>query len=154
MCGRGAISLISRPAVLGEEEFDAQHADILEALQNRAGDVDGLGRDLRGDARWGDRNIEDVLMVNVIDWHERGKGTIDAAGGDDGQLAFELDEGFENRFMATELVPGAERIVVRAEAHLSFPVVAEGRRLENSGSADFSYSVGQIGLAPNRLQRA
>ena len=33
--------------VLGEEKFDAQHADVLEALQNRAGDLDRLRRDLR-----------------------------------------------------------------------------------------------------------
>src|SRR6185436_15684580 len=63
-------------SVPGEEEFDAQHADVFEPLEDCGGDVDRLRGNLRGDAGRRNRYVENVAIVGVLDRHERRDRTV------------------------------------------------------------------------------
>ena len=93
------------------------------------------------------------MIVNVVDRHERRNRPVNPARGDDGQLAFEIDEGFENGFVAAQLVPGFERIVVRSESNLPFSVVPERGRLKDRRTADCPHAIGEIDVTANRCER-
>ena len=93
------------------------------------------------------------MAVRVLDRLEVRDGAIDAAGGDDRDLAIEIDERLENRFLTSERLPGAGRVGRRRHRQLPLAVVAEARRLQNRGTADLRDRRAQIVLGSNRRKR-
>src|SRR5207245_6309948 len=51
----------------GQEEFDAQHADDLQRVEQVARDLDGLAGDGGRDVGGGDGQVEDVVAVRILD---------------------------------------------------------------------------------------
>ena len=70
--------------------------------------------------------------MHVLERLEERHLTVDPSRGDDGNLAFEIDEGFEYGLPLLELLPRLERIGVRANRDLSFSVVAKCCRLQHA----------------------
>jgi hypothetical protein len=72
---------------------------------------------------------------------------------DDGNLALQIDERLEDRLVPAERVPCRPEIVGLVDRHLPLAVVAERRRLENRGAADFLDRGREIRLARDARER-
>ena len=67
LCGRGASSLIKQRPIVRHEKLDAQHAHHVQLFQDAARQVHGLLRDFRRNARRGDRHVQDMPAVLILD---------------------------------------------------------------------------------------
>ena len=113
----------------GEEELHAQHADDVELFQNAARDFHRLARDRRRHVGRGDREVEDVVAMRVLDHAPVGERRRPPARGDDGDLALEVDERFIDRTPPpTAAAAVALRVGRRADLPLPLAVVPERRR--------------------------
>ena len=127
-----------RPAGLHNyEHFDRQHTDIIERGRDSLGDAARLCGKVVGNRRGRARRLEDVIAVFVFGDVEAFDLTVLPAGGDDGNLALERHEAFENRGAGGKIVPDLRQIVAVADNALAFAVIAESPRLDNGGQADF-----------------
>src|SRR5579883_339940 len=82
--------------------------------------------------------------VLVLGRGEVYEGTIGAARPHDRDLAIEIDEGFEHRFLPADCVPRLAGALWCFDAHLPLTVVAECRRFENCRTAEFRDSALEI----------
>src|SRR5262245_915547 len=76
--------------------------------------------------------------MNVLDRIIGGKTAVASAGGDNRNLAFEIDEAFEDRRHFAELLPGARRIRLALDQRLALAVIAEPPRLHHRRQIDLN----------------
>src|SRR5664279_3995779 len=76
--------------------------------------------------------------MTVFEDRKEGHVAVEAAGGDDRDLALEIDEGLEDTRHPSKRLPGLCRVryLIRRNLLLSFPVVSERGRLQHGGGSD------------------
>ena len=119
----------------------------------------GRSRRLRcGDRRrhraGGDRDIEDAVAMRVFDRAVVRERAVDAARRHHGELALEIDEGFEHGLDAADRAPGRSASSARSDERLALAVVAEVGGLQHGRAAQAFESRVQIrGRAHRRKRR-
>src|SRR5438046_881985 len=89
-----------------QEELDAAAAPHRQLFEHAPGDPNCFGCDLGRDAGGRDRYVENAVAVGVLDRAVMGEGSVGGAGGYDGELELEIDEGLEHGFAAADRLPG------------------------------------------------
>ena len=119
------------------EPLDRQHADVIE-LGEDAGGVLGrpLAQLLAEVAGRGDGPVQDAVAVLVPDERITGDRAVPPADGEDGQLAVERDEPFEDERPPAERLPRPVGVGGGADHRLPLPVVPEPPRLQHRRQAD------------------
>ena len=125
-----------QPAAAEHEELDAEDADIVERLDDAAGDRRRAGGGAGADAGGHGAGLEDVVAVDVLGGLEGGDGAVEAARDDDRDLAQEGHEGLEHQRHGRQRREGGRGVARAADEPLALAVVAEPRRLEDGGRAD------------------
>src|ERR1700674_2603500 len=123
--------------VAGDEELDAKHAHDAESIENTVRHFHGLPSYSLRHTGWRDRQIQNVPAVLVLDGAIMHELAVVAAGRHYRDLAVEVDEGFEHRFFPANRVPSFGHALGRIDPKLTFAVIAELRRLEHRGTAQF-----------------
>ena len=77
----------------GQEEFNTEHANNIQLGKNGMSNFDSTGHGAGGDARWPQREIEDMVGMTVLDHTVVDKAAINPAGGHDGDFFLKGDKG-------------------------------------------------------------
>ena len=96
-------------AVFGDEKLDTEDADDIEGFENGASDIDSGASDGIGNAGGRERDVQDAVAVLVFDGAVVDEGAVGRAGGNDGDFAVEINEGFENGFSVGDGFPSGGR---------------------------------------------
>ena len=91
----------------------------------------GAHRHCRGDPRRGNRGIENVVSVLVLDRIIGRHLAFDSTRHDDRSLDREIDEGFENADSAAHASPSLVEIGIGIDADLALAVVTIARALQD-----------------------
>src|SRR5574337_1643032 len=129
--------------VAGHEQFDRQHADIVERLQYLDRDPPRLLRGVGADARRRPGAGEDVALVLVLAQIVSDDLAFEAAGGDDRHLAFEGDEALKDHWRAAERAMPSRDVRAFANERLALAVVAEAADFEDRGAAELGHRAGE-----------
>src|SRR5438128_10495058 len=89
-----------------QEELDAEDAYDLQLFEHASGDPNSFGGDFGRDAGGRDGYVENAAAVGVLDRAVMGERSVGGAGGYDGELELEIDEGLEHGFAAADGLPG------------------------------------------------
>ena len=142
-----------QPPVARDEKLDAEEADVVQRVHHRARHLLRLDGDGSRHLCRTDRHVEDVMAMRVLERRKTDTSPIDAAGPNDRDLAFEIDERFQDGFGASERPPGSNRRVRCRDTHLPLAVVSECGGLQHGGAADAGQRGLQVGLAPDGSER-
>jgi len=113
----------------------------------------GAHCDRRVDTCRRDRRVEDMIHMLILDRRIGCGLAVLAARDDDGDLAGEFDESFENAISRTEAAPRRAKVAVGADADLTLAVVTHSHRLEDRTGPDRLDGAAQLFLARHGLIR-
>ncbi len=111
-------------AVAHDEHLDREHADIAERLRDRLGDAARLRGNRERDGGRHARGLQDMVLMLVFGHVEAFDAAVASARRDDGNLALERHEGFENLRLPAEMLE-CGRIGAVTQDHLPLAVIAE-----------------------------
>ena len=110
-------------------------------------------KDRRREAGRDDREVEDVVGVDVLRRRKCGDGAIQTSGADDGKLGLEGNPFFKHTSWRSEFAPNRLRIDLACEFDLSFSIVTKIRCLQHRRRADFSKRLAQAGCGVHHTER-
>ncbi len=129
--------LVAQQPIAHVEQFDREHADVVELGHDRRRDRLRLLLQCRLEVGGGSqRQSEDAVAMMVLDQRVGGGGAVTCAHGDDRQLAIETHERFEQRRQFAHRTPGVLGEQRIADHRLALAVVAEPPGLQDGGRAD------------------
>ena len=102
--GAGGKFVDEEPAIFGEEKFNAEGTDVVEFLEDGAGDIFSFLGDFLRETCGDSGDAENVVLMDVGD--AVNGDIILAAGTDNGEFGLEIDELFQNGFGLADLFPG------------------------------------------------
>ena len=127
-----------------DEQLDAKDANIVKRVQYLGSQKHRIRTLGRGERRRDSCRVQDAVAVDVFAGIETGDGTINAAGSDDGNFAFECDESFQNSWGTFEGGIGGWGVFAAVQAGLAFAIIAETAGFQDRGRADLGAGAGQI----------
>jgi len=140
-------------ALAHHEHLDGQDADIVEGLGDAGGDLPCFGCKRRRDFRRHARDFQNVVAVLILRHLETFDLAVAAARGDDGDLALEIDEAFDDAGSVVQRPPRGRWIAAFRDLGLAFSVIAELAGLEHGRQTGDRDTVGQLGCAVHRRIR-
>src|SRR5436853_5111555 len=114
-------------AVAVDEEFHADHADVLQLLEDVTGDLGRTRRQRRRDRGRRRRHVQDVVAVTVLERLIVHRLAVESARGDDGYFRLQADKFLDDRFLVTYRGPDMFDVGGRRDLVLPLAVVAERR---------------------------
>src|SRR6185437_12690231 len=141
--------LVDQQRLAGNEELDAEHADIIEGTGNAPRRGDRLCRRLGAYSRRDSAGVEDMAAVDVLRRFEGGDGPVAAARHDDRYFLVERHEGFQHQRLGFERGEGRGGVDGRAKNLLALAVIAEPRRLQHCRRAERRDGGFEVGEAPD-----
>src|SRR6266404_3366081 len=128
---------VGEQAAIVLEELDGEDADILEGFQDLAGGVFGGTLNGRFEARSGrERKTKNAAAMVVFDERINGRFAVAGANGEDGKLARERHEAFEDKRNRGQFGLRFGNIFGGSKNPLAFAVVAHAAGLQHGGKAD------------------
>ena len=119
------------------EKLDGQDANIFQGFQDVASGIFGGALNRRLEARSGrERKTENAAAMVVFDERIDGRFAIAGANGEDGKLARERHEAFEDERNRGQLGLGFRDIIRGLKNPLAFAVVAHAAGFQHGGKAD------------------
>ncbi|MNT06940.1 hypothetical protein D3C72_1416270 [compost metagenome] len=117
------------------EQLDPHDADIVEAVEDRRGDLHGASLRLRIDGGGGQGGFQHPVGVDVLAQRIDGDRAVTAARGDHRQFAVEDGGGFQNGGAATDGVEGGLGVGGVPDPDLALAVIAFAAGLQQGGQA-------------------
>ena len=134
LCTRGAISLaISRAA--DHEEFDGEHADVIEMFEQPPRGALRLARERRA-AKWRARQSEDAFTVHVEIERIKRDPSVEPAHRDHRHFLLEGHQVFVQQRRRPQCRPCGVEVAALAQHELALAVVTQAPGLEHAGQAD------------------
>ena len=138
--------------VLGDEQLDGERAGQLEAAGQRPGQLVRTRFDRCRHVGRRDRQVQDVVAVDVV--HDRERHIVLAvAGHQDRRLEGEIDESLEDRRREVVIRPDPRQVILAVQHDLAVTVVAALAGLEHGRVPQFAERGDQIGPAVHRAPR-
>src|SRR6478735_9036333 len=122
--------------IRAQEEFDAEDADVLQAFEDRAGDLHGLARHGLRNGRGRRGHVEDVIAMTILEQRIVSDRPVESTRRDHRYLGLQRNELLDHRFLTTDGGPEVLDVRRRGDLVLALAVVTEGGGLDYSRRAD------------------
>lgn len=121
---------------LPRRHLDREQAHEIETLRDRAGQFARLMRDaLRYPCR-GERNVENVMAMNIFADREDRRFPVRTPRHDHRNFLLEIDHLLEDTFRVLPRRPDGRQIGIEIDPLLAFAIVTKGRAFQNRRPAD------------------
>ena len=128
----------------GDKELDTHHADIIQRIEDLAGDQDRIHPKRSRQAGGHCGGAQNAAFVDVFARIKASHIAAYATCGDHRHLVAEVDETLQNRGRIRHVLHRLRGIAVVTQAHLTLAVIAKAAGFQNRRSANVAHSAAQI----------